>query len=124
MLQGFKDFLLRGNLIELAVAFIMGTAFAAVVAAFTDIVVSLLGLIVDVQGFDSLEVGGVKIGAFVTAVITFVLTAAVLYFLVVVPYNRFSAIRKAEEPAQAASSEDLLAEIRDLLRQQNQRPSV
>ncbi len=123
-MQGFKDFLMRGNLIELAVAFIMGTVFAAVVKAFTDIVVSLLGLIVDVQGLSDIVVGGVNIGAFITAVITFVLTAAVLYFAIVTPYNRLSEIRKADEPAQAASSKDLLAEIRDLLRQQNQQPPV
>jgi large conductance mechanosensitive channel len=119
--KGFKDFLLRGNLIELAVAFIMGTAFALVVKSFTDIVVDLVGKIVQVDNFSNAQVAGVNVGAFVSALITFVLTAAVLYFAVVVPYNRFSDLRKKEEPAKAASSEDLLAEIRDLLRD---RPSA
>jgi large conductance mechanosensitive channel len=114
--KGFKDFLLRGNLIELAVAFIMGTAFALVVKSFTDIVVDLVGKIVRVDNFSNAQVAGINVGAFVSALITFVLTAAVLYFAVVVPYNKFSDLRKKEEPEKAASSEDLLAEIRDLLR--------
>lgn len=118
-MEGFKEFLLRGNLIELAVAFIMGTAFAAVVTAFTKIFVDLIGLIVQVDNFSGAQVGGVNVGAFIAAVITFVLTAAVLYWVVVTPYNRFSNLRKKGEPAAAASSEDLLAEIRDLLRDRN-----
>ena len=118
-MQGFKDFLMRGNLMELAVAFIMGTVFAAVVEAFTKIILDILGLVVQVQGLSDLTAVGINVGGFVTAVITFVLTAAVLYFFVVVPYNRLTALRKADEPAPSASSEDLLAEIRDLLREQN-----
>ena len=115
-MKGFKDFLLRGNLIELAVAFIMGTVFAAVVKAFTKIVLDLLGLIVRIEGLSEIAVVGINVGNFLTALVTFVLTASVLYFAVVVPYNRLSAIRKNDEPEQAASAEDLLAEIRDLLR--------
>ncbi|HEY5821403.1 MAG TPA: MscL family protein [Propionibacteriaceae bacterium] len=118
-MKGFKEFLLRGNLIELAVAFIMGTAFALVVETFTKIVVDLLGLIINVENFSGAQIGGVNVGAFIAAVITFVLTAAVLYWVVVTPYNRYSALRKKDEPAAAASSEDLLAEIRDLLRDRN-----
>ena len=118
-MKGFKDFLLRGNLIELAVAFIMGTVFAAVVEAFTKIVLDVLGLIVQVEGLSEITVVGINIGNFLTALLTFVLTALVLYFVVVVPYNRLSAIRKQDEPEKAASAEDLLAEIRDLLRARN-----
>ena len=121
-MRGFRDFLVRGNLIELAVAFIMGTVFAAVVTAFTKIVLDILGLIVRVEGLSDLAIRGVNFGNFITALITFVLTAAVLYFVVVVPYNRLSQIRRAEQPEKAASAEDLLTEIRDLLRAQNSRP--
>lgn len=121
-MRGFRDFLVRGNLIELAVAFIMGTVFAAVVTAFTKIVLDILGLIVRVEGLSDLAVRGINVGNFVTTLITFVLTAAVLYFVVVVPYNRLSQTRTAEEPEKAASAEDLLAEIRDLLREQSSRP--
>jgi large conductance mechanosensitive channel len=116
-MKGFRDFLLRGNLIELAVAFIMGLVFASVVEAFTKIILDVLGLIVQVEGLSSVAVAGVNIGNFLTALLTFVLTAVVLYFAVVVPYNRFSRLRKSGEPEKAASSEDLLVEIRDLLRE-------
>ena len=115
-MKGFRDFLLRGNLIELAVAFIMGTVFAAVVEAFTKMVLDVLGLIVQVQGLSETTVVGINVGNFLTALLTFVLTAVVLYFAVIVPYNRLSAIRNKDEPEKAASAEDLLAEIRDLLR--------
>ena len=122
-MRGFRDFLTRGNLIELAVAFIMGTVFAAVVEAFTSIVLDALGLVVKVKGLSGLTVVGINVGNFVTAVITFVLTAAVLYFFVVVPYNRVRSARTAEAAPPAPSSEELLAEIRDLLREQS-RPSA
>ena len=120
-MKGFRDFLLRGNLIELAVAFIMGVVFAAVVEAFTKIMLDILGLIVRVEGLSDVDVTGSTSASFLTALITFVFTALVLYFAVVVPYNKLSAIRKKDEPEKAASSEDLLAEIRDLLRERNTR---
>ena len=121
-MRGFRDFLLRGNLIELAVAFIMGVVFAAVVEAFTRILLDILGLIVRVEGLSQIDVQGINIGNFLTALLTFIFTALVLYFAVVVPYNKLSAIRKRDEPEKAASTEDLLAEIRDLLRERdNQR---
>ncbi len=120
-MRGFRDFLLRGNLIELAVAFIMGVVFAAVVEAFTMIVLDILGLIIRVEGLSDATVLGINIGGFLTALITFLLTALVLYFAVVVPYNKLSAIRKKDEPEKAASTDDLLAEIRDLLRERNTR---
>jgi large conductance mechanosensitive channel len=125
-MQGFKDFLARGNLIELAVAFIMGTVFAGVVQAFTKIVLDVLGLVVRVEGLSDIAVRGVNVGNFITALITFVLTAAVLYFLVVLPYNRLNELRlrdeaAQDEPVKTATSEELLAEIRDLLRAQSNR---
>ena len=116
-MKGFRDFLLRGNLIELAVAFIIGVVFAAVVEAFTKIILDILGLLVRVEGLSGITVAGVNVGNFLTALITFLLTALVLYLAVVVPYNKFSELRKQDEPEKAASSEDLLVEIRDLLRE-------
>ena len=121
-MKGFRDFLMRGNLVELAVAVIIGTAFAAVVSAFTRLITDLIGLLFTVPDFSSTSIHGVSVGAFVTAVLSFVLTAAVVYFLVVTPYNRITARLKKEqdqaEAAPAVTSEDLLTEIRDLLRSQ------
>ena len=69
------------------------------------------------EGLSGIAFAGVNVGNFLTALITFLLTALVLYFAVIVPYNRLSELRKKDEPGKAASSEDLLSEIRDLLRE-------
>lgn len=117
-LVGLKDFLLRGNLIELAVAVIMGTTFGAVVSSFTDLLLDIIGKFVGTPNFSQVAVGGVNLGAFLSALFTFVLTGLVIYFFVITPYNRFAEITKKDEPEVAASTEDLLAEIRDLLKAQ------
>lgn len=119
-LVGLKDFLLRGNLIELAVAVIMGTTFGAVVKAFTDLLLDIIGKVVGVPDFSSASVAGISLGAFLSAVFTFVLTGLVIYFFIIVPFNKFSEITKKDDPEVAASTEDLLAEIRDLLKAQNE----
>jgi large conductance mechanosensitive channel len=121
--KGFKDFLMRGNLIELAVAFIMGVAFSAVVKSFTDLLMDIIGRIFGVPNFSGAIVFGINLGAFLSALVSFVLTAIVVYFGIVLPYNRLSELRKKDEPEVAASAEDLLGEIRDLLKEQNARTS-
>lgn len=117
-MKGFRDFILRGNLVELAVAFIMATAFAAVVAATVQIILDLIGKAGGTPNFSGYEPGGVSVGAFLTALITFLILAAVVYFLVVVPYTK-ARERLDLTPEQAASPEDVvvLTEIRDLLAQ-------
>ena len=121
-MKGFRDFLMRGNLVELAVAVIIGTAFAAVVKAFTGMIMDIIGKFGGVPDFSNRSIAGISVGAFITALLTFVLTAAVVYWLVVIPYNPISARLKKEqdqaESAPAVTSEDLLTEIRDLLRSQ------
>ncbi|MGI8457722.1 MAG: large conductance mechanosensitive channel protein MscL [Propionibacteriaceae bacterium] len=119
-MNGFKEFLLRGNLVELAVAFIMGGVFAAVVGSFTQMFMDVLGKIGSVDTFSSFQPAGIQVGAFITALITFLITGFVVYFFVVTPYNKASSLRKNDEPAAAASTEDLLADIRDLLQAQAQ----
>lgn len=114
-MQGFKDFLMRGNLVELAVAFIMGAAFGEVVKTFTKVV---LGFISKVLGgepnFDAVTLAGVPVGAFLTAVVSFVIVAAVVYFIIVKPVNAWR--ERTQVPAEEGDSElSLLAEIRDLL---------
>ena len=110
-MTGFKNFLLRGNLVEIAVAFIVGLSFAAVVKTFTEWLTGLMPASAD-------KVFGTKeqsFGAFLNALIAFVLLAAVVYFFVVVPYTkakeRFLPAEEAGKPSDIA----LLEEIRDLL---------
>ena len=131
MLRGFKDFIMRGNLVELAVAVIIATAFGAVVTTFTDVLLSIISKIVGgPPNFDTIvlfadENGeGVPVGLFLTALVTFVIVAAVVYFFVVTPYNRLQArlVKGEETPAAPAADIALLTEIRDLLAAQ-QRPS-
>ena len=116
-MKGFKEFLMRGNLVELAVAVIIGTVFSKVVEAFTKLLMDLIGLIGGQPDFSSLAIGPINIGNFINTLITFVITAAVVYFFVVKPYNAMRArLKKAEDEAPAEpTSEELLTEIRDLL---------
>ena len=117
MLKGFKEFIMRGNLVELAVAFIIATAFALVVTTFTNVIMSLISLMTgDGFNFNDWEPGGVPVGAFITAAISFLIIAAVVYFFVVIPYNRLQARRaRGEEPTPPSEEVTLLTEIRDLL---------
>ncbi len=116
-MTGFKNFLLRGNLVELAVAFVMGLAFAAVVTATVDLIMGLIGKIGGQPDFSGWEPGGLPFGAWVTAVIAFLIMAAVVYFLIVVPYmkaqDRYFPAEDTGTPADVA----VLEEIRDLLAQ-------
>ena len=124
VLRGFKDFVLRGNVVDLAVAVVVGAAFTAVVNAFAaDFLTPLIGLAggggqlggqLTVHGQDF------RWGAFISQVITFVLTAAVVYFVIVLPmHTLLERRRRGEErgPVQPTQIE-LLVEIRDLLRAQ------
>jgi large conductance mechanosensitive channel len=93
VMSGFQKFLVRGNVVDLAIGVVIGAAFATVVTAFVKgIITPLIGLIIGTPDLSSLnvEAGGQKflVGDFVNAAITFVLVAVVLYFLVVVPMNR------------------------------------
>ena len=120
MLKGFKDFILRGNLVELAVAFIMATAFASVVTATVTMIMDLIGKVGGTPNFSDYKPGGVSVGAWLTALISFLIMAAVVYFCIVVPYQRAREMlnrgkRSAEEKAAVPEDIALLTEIRDLL---------
>ena len=124
MLKEFRDFVLRGNVVELAIAVVIGAAFGAVVAAFVaDIVTPLIAAIGGQPDFGGLTFrinGSVfRYGHFINAIISFLIIAAVIFFLVVRPLNALAARRKRdEEPEPDAPAEDvlLLTEIRDLLK--------
>ncbi len=126
MLKGFKEFLLRGNILDLAVAVVIGTAFVALVTAFTTYVINPIiaaggGADPEGLGFRIREGNAatfVDVGAFITAVITFAITAAVVYFFIVVPMTK--AMQRFRTPSQeTAEAVDentvLLREIRDAL---------
>jgi large conductance mechanosensitive channel len=130
MLKGFKDFLLRGNVVDLAVAVVIGAAFATVVSAFTEKIIQPVinaagGRGSPGLGFFIRENDGktfVDFGALITAIINFVIVAAIVYFVVVVPVTRLMQRRdRGEEPPVEAPSEDivLLREIRDALRERS-----
>jgi large conductance mechanosensitive channel len=126
MIKGFKDFLLRGNVVDLAVAVVIGTAFTLLVGQFT---ASFLEPLIALIGGGGLDGGTFTIngqvfdwGAFVNQVITFVLTATVVYFVVVLPMKALLERRtRGEEAGPVAPTQvELLVEIRDLLRAQQQ----
>ena len=130
MLKGFKDFIMRGNVIELATAVIIGSAFTAIVTSVTDSIIQPI-----INSLGSAEVKGlgfqitdnentfVDFGAVITAAINFLIIAAVVYFLIVMPINKLTEAAKrrhgVDPEAPAPTSEELLAEIRDLLEAQN-----
>lgn len=127
MLKGFKEFLSRGNIIDLSIAVVIGTAFNALVTKFTDsIITPLIGRIGAGKqasvGIFRIGIGGgqaIDLNIFVSAAINFVLVAAVVYFFVVVPFNalrrRGAAAVTANVQPERGTEVELLTEIRDLL---------
>ncbi|MDQ7905344.1 large conductance mechanosensitive channel protein MscL [Phytohabitans sp. ZYX-F-186] len=122
MLKGFKDFIMRGNVVDLAVGIVIGAAFTAVVnqltKSFLEPFIQLLGGGRELSGKWTIRDTIFDWSAFINAVITFLLTAAALYFFIVLPMNRLAERRRrGEEPPPAAPSEEvkLLTEIRDAL---------
>ena len=129
MLKGFRDYILRGNVLDLAVAVVIGVAFTAVVTAFVaDILTPFIAAIGGKPDFGNLSFtinnSRFAYGHFLNAVISFLLIAAAIYFFVITPVNALMERRKrGEEPEVAATPEDiaLLEEIRDILRSQTRR---
>lgn len=120
MLKGFRNFILRGNVVDLAVAVIMGAAFGAVVDSMVkDVITPLIGALGGAPDFSSLRLGPIQIGQFINAVVAFVIKAAVVYFVIVVPMRRVLGLLNHELTTPPISAEvKLLQEIRDLLQQQ------
>ncbi|ACQ79161.1 large conductance mechanosensitive channel protein [Beutenbergia cavernae DSM 12333] len=136
MLSGFKEFIARGNAVELAVGIVIGAAFTAVITAVVEGVLNpLIGGIFGQPNLDNIWVwtlnegdpaagippSEMKVGMVLTALVNFVLVAAAIYFLVVAPLNALARRRATgQEPEPAIPAEDiqLLTEIRDLLARQ------
>ncbi|MDN5557844.1 MAG: large conductance mechanosensitive channel protein MscL [Ruaniaceae bacterium] len=124
MLQGFKDFIARGNAIEMAVGIVIGAAFGGVVNAAVDSFINpLIGGLFGQPNFDnvlSFTVGDAVVmpGAILTALVNFLLVALAVYFLIVVPMNKLAELRvsdKEEVVEEIEANTQLLTEIRDLL---------
>jgi len=133
MFQGFKEFVMRGNVVELAVAVVIGGAFGAIVTAAVDSIINpLIGAFVPsgdlaawtitIPGIvDDAQLG---IGAFISALINFIVIAAVVYFALVMPMNKLAERRARGQVAEDVppTQEELLAQIRDLLAAQKNTP--
>jgi large conductance mechanosensitive channel len=123
MLKEFRDFLMRGNLVELAVAFVMGLAFAALINSFVnDLIMPIIAMVIGKPDFSDLTFtindAIFRYGAFITASITFVATAAAIFFFVVKPMSAIMARMKKPEDEAVADEErrhqELLAAVRDI----------
>jgi large conductance mechanosensitive channel len=130
MLSGFKKFILKGNVIDLAVAVVIGSAFSAVVDALVkSVLMPLISVLVGEPNFDNfLAFGDVRFGVLLTAVVNFLLVASALYFVIVAPMNKLIEHRNRKlgigQDTKKEAAEDpqnaLLKEIRDALQAQNQ----
>ena len=118
MLKGFRDFAARGNVVDLAVGVIIGAAFGGIVDSLVkDLITPVIGLLGGTPDFSALKAGPINVGNFINAVIAFLIKAAGLYFLIVLPFNRFTS-KPVEPPPPPPPSPEvvLLGEIRDLLK--------
>ena len=136
MIQGFKDFISRGNAIDLAVGVVIGAAFGEVITALVeDFLNPLIGALFGKPDFNSLfefqihllgDPAVVRPGVFLTALLNFLIVAAALYFFVVVPINEMNKkkdamleLNKTEEEPEVSAEVQLLTEIRDSLKTSN-----
>jgi large conductance mechanosensitive channel len=125
-MPGFKDFVLRGNVVDLAVGVIIGAAFGGIVDSMTkDVITPVIGVLGGQPDFSAIKAGPVNIGNFINAVIAFLIKALVVYFVIVKPFQalmrRMYPPPKPGDPPAPSAEVQLLTEIRDVLKQ---RPAV
>ena len=124
MIKGFKEFIMRGNVIDLAVAVVIGAAFTSVVNAIVDGLINpLIGLVFQADSLDNVKVGVFAVGAVIGTIINFLIVALVVYFVFVYPMNRLKERQAAkagvaEETESLPTEQELLVQIRDLLEKQ------
>lgn len=121
MLKGFRDFISRGNVIDLAVAVIIGAAFNQIVASFvSDIFTPILGALGGAPDFSAIKLGPMAVGKFINAIVNFLIVSSVIYFFVVVPINNLTNKRKKDEttiiPPEPPEEVKLLREILETLK--------
>ncbi|GAA1581480.1 large-conductance mechanosensitive channel protein MscL [Kribbella hippodromi] len=131
MLKGFKEFVMRGNVIDLAVAVVIGAAFGAIVTALVENLINPLIAAIfgkaDISGVGHFKLNGAEfhLGLILQAALNFLFVAAAVYFFIVMPLNKLAERRKRgqePEPAPLTADQELLTEIRDLLRAANTDP--
>lgn len=121
MLKGFRQFIMRGNVVDLAVAVIIGAAFNNVVNSLVkDLFTPLLGLIGGLPDFSNWKIGPVMIGSFINSVVSFLVVAALVYFVLVVPLNSLESLAKQRDhkettPPEPSEEVKLLRRIVELL---------
>jgi large conductance mechanosensitive channel len=120
MLKGFREFVLRGNVVDLAVAVVVGAAFGGVVTSFVaDLLTPLIAAIGGKPDFSSLSFtinhSTFRYGRFVNALVSFLMVAVAVYFAVVLPLKKLSTQRSVQKPPAKPEEVQLLAQIRDLL---------
>ena len=116
MLKGFRDFILRGNVVDLAVAVIIGVAFGAVVTSLTkDIIMQIVAAVVHTPDFSGLAANlngtPIKYGSFLNALINFLIVAGVIYFFVVLPLNYLLAKVKGPAAVTSKTCPECLSEV-------------
>ena len=119
MIKGFREFILRGNIVDLAVAFVIGVAFAAVVKSLVDdVIMPIIAAIIGKPDFSGLTFtindSLFRYGSFINAVVSFVLIAAAVYFMIVVPMNKIAELRaRGKAPAEPSIKQcpECLSEI-------------
>ncbi|MFN3921118.1 MAG: large conductance mechanosensitive channel protein MscL [Caldimicrobium sp.] len=113
MLKGFKDFILRGSVVDLAVAVIIGGAFGQVVNSLVvDVITPLIGALVGAPDFSALKLGPIALGKFINAVVNLLVVGAAVYFLVVVPMQQLEKRRKKKEEEEVKLLREILAELK------------
>ncbi|MFC4060947.1 large conductance mechanosensitive channel protein MscL [Planomonospora corallina] len=116
MLKGFKKFLMRGNVLDLAVAVVIGAAFGAIVNSFVkDLLTPLIAAIGGQPHFEGLTLrvgsGEIRYGNFLNAIVSFLIVASVIYFLVITPYERLTARFSTPEETKLRECPECLSEI-------------
>lgn len=118
-MTGFKNFIMKGNLVELATAFVMAASFGALVTATVTVLMDVIGKLGGTPDFSSWNPEGISVGAWLTALVSFLIMAAVVYFAIVAPYTKARAKWFPAEEEGTPADVQLLQEIRDLLQAQN-----
>jgi len=124
MIKGFKEFILRGNVLDLAVAVIIGGAFNKIVNSLVvDVLTPLIGAIFGAPDFSAIKLGPIAIGSFINAVVNFIIVAAAIYFFVIAPINLIKNRKEKQKqqvkelPPEPSEEVKLLREILETLKE-------